>query len=178
MKKISILMASALALALVAVSCTTTASATKADAPAAAAAPKEELVASAAAPLVLKAKSAVLTNGGGEGIVLENGSNVGYWSSVDDTIVWTINVADAGDYSVTVDYAVATEFAGAAAKVFSGDSSVEWPLVKTTGDWGVYKKLELGNLTLAAGETTITMQATAIKNRFVANVKSVTLTKM
>jgi len=154
-----------------AVSCASTAPAKVEDK----AAPKAEAKAPVDGPIVLKASKATITVGGGEGIRVEDGGNIGYWSSTDDIVAWTFDAAE-GEYTVTVEYAVDQSFANAKATVTVGDTVLDWA-VASTGTWGDYKKLDLGAVKLSAGSNTLKMQATAIADRFVANVKSVTLTK-
>jgi hypothetical protein len=156
---------------------TSAAPAASAAAPAAAAPAKaSDPVASAAAPLVLKADAAKLKDGGGEGIRLEDAGNVGWWSSVKDLVSWTFQVADAGDYTLKINYSVDAQFANSAVKITVGDKSLDWA-VASTETWKNFVDFELGTVALAAGPQTITFQATKLPDRFVANVKSITITK-
>jgi hypothetical protein len=160
-------------------SCASTGSTAAAPAaPAAAPAQVEESLptVSASEDLVLAAAKAKLVSGGGEGIRIENGENVGWWSSKGDIVSWKLQVAEAGEYIIKVNYSVDPEFAQAVVKVTVGDSSLDWT-VASTGAWGKYVDFEVGSVTLPAGAQTLAMQATTIKNRFVANVKSVTISK-
>ncbi len=163
MKKSMVVLA---VIALVSILATSCASAPKAEA---GAAPK-------AVNVVLRADKAKLVDGGGEGIRLEGGGNVGYWSSTEDLVKWDMVIAEAGDYTVMVDYSVDKSFADAVVKVSLAGQDIEWK-VESTDSWGTYKKAEIGTVTLAAGTHPASMQATAIANRFVANVKSIILTK-
>ncbi len=124
----------------------------------------------------LRAKDAVITARGGEGVHLEAGGNVGYWSSTDDTVEWEYEIEEAGDYSVIVEYSVASSFKDAEVNVDVSGTVLAWT-VENTREWSNYKKVDIGTVSLEEGANTLTMQATKIINRFVANVMSVTLEK-
>lgn len=169
MKKRVLLVIAMVLIAALVVSCASSAPA-KADA-------KKTDAAAADKPIKLKAQKAKLVSGGGEGIRMEDGGNVGYWGNLNDQIVWTLEIPEDGDYVVSVQYSVAENFANATVKVTVGDQVLpDWTVV-STGTWGSYKNVDLGTLTLKAGSYPVTMQATAIANRFVANTKYLLFTK-
>ena len=128
------------------------------------------------APIKLKAFKAKLVSGGGEGIRMEDGGNVGYWGHLDDKVQWTADIPEEGDYVVSVQYSVAESFANATVNVTVGDTVLEWKVLSTS-TWSNYKNVDLGEVHLAAGSVPVEMQATAIANRFIANVKYLLLTK-
>lgn len=187
MKKSVLILAACALVAGLAVSCTTSGAATTATkAPAAAveAVDPGPVVAPTISTLSVKdaihlrAPRAKITKGaGGEGVHVEAGGNVGYWSSVNDIITWEFDVAEDGDYAIVIDYAVAKEFANAKVKTTVGDATFEWFAVETASDWGKYVKIDVGTASLTAGKHSLTLQAVSIANRFVANLKSVYLVK-
>jgi hypothetical protein len=126
--------------------------------------------------IVLDAVKAKLTSVGGEGIRIEGAGNVGWWASLDDVVTWTFDVAEAGDYDIIVNYSAASSFAGAMINTTVADQTLEWKAASTE-DWTNYTDLNIGTVKLPAGPQTLTLQATKIRNRFVANVMKVTLKK-
>jgi hypothetical protein len=173
-KKIAIVLAVSVIVVLLAASCASTGSSAATE-PAAAPAPAPAPV-PAGPKIVLDATKAKLTSGGGEGIRMEAGGNVGYWSSLDDIITWTFDVAEAGDYEVILNYSAASSFAGALAKCTVADQVLEWKAV-STDDWTSYTDLNIGTVKLAAGPQTLALQGTKIRVRFVANIQFVALKK-
>jgi hypothetical protein len=175
-KKIAIVLAVSVIVVLLAASCASTGSSAATEPAAAPAAAPAPAPAPAGPKIVLDATKAKLTSGGGEGIRMEAGGNVGYWSSLDDIITWTFDVAEAGDYDVILNYSAASSFAGALAKVTVADQVLEWK-ASSTDDWTSYTDLNVGTVKLAAGPQTLSLQGTKIRVRFVANIMFVALVK-
>ena len=85
--------------------------------------------------------------------------NLGWWISADDRGVWTINVAAAGKYEVLVDTACPKEEAGKLFTVEVGGETVSGRVTATNG-WEDYREEKVGELTLAAGESRLTVRPT------------------
>jgi len=125
--------------------------------------------------IMLMAPYATLVTNGA--LVLENGNtNIGWWESLDDQIIWTADIPRRGNYTVKVVYSVAEEFAGSTVNVTVGGETMEWKL-ESTGDWSNYTTAEVGSVRLSKGSVEVKLQAIDIPDRFVGNVQVVLLTK-
>ena len=82
--------------------------------------------------------------------------NLGYWQSEQDRAVWTIDVAKAGRYNITMEWAlpkiVTSNRLGLSA---SGNELIV--RVPATGNWDTYKRQLIGTMQLKAGEQSLTM---------------------
>jgi putative membrane-bound dehydrogenase-like protein len=83
--------------------------------------------------------------------------NLGYWSSLDDHAVWTINGARGGKYAVEFEWACDSSVAGNPWLLESGAESLAGK-VDSTGNWDTYRKKIVGELTLAAGGHRLTLR--------------------
>jgi hypothetical protein len=84
----------------------------------------------------------------GSSLVLEKKyGNLGFWTSDDDHVVWSVDVPRAGKYAVSLDWACA-------------DSSAGKPFVLTGGasDWDHYKQAKVGEIVLTAGAQRLTFK--------------------
>jgi len=87
----------------------------------------------------------------GASLVLEKKyGNLGFWTSDDDHVVWSVDVPKAGKYAVWLDWACADSSAGKAF-VLSGGASDVTGKVEGTGDWDHYKQAKVGEIVLTAG---------------------------
>jgi len=92
----------------------------------------------------------------GPTIVLEEKHrNLGWWSSVDDVVTWTIDVPESGTYRVEIDYACDAHAAGHRLVMSSRGSSLTHKIAATSG-WDDYQTTEIGTLELSAGVQTVT----------------------
>ena len=90
--------------------------------------------------------------------------NLGFWGSVDDRAVWTINVSKAGKYSIRLNYACDNGTAGNDVVFDVAEQSVKAKIVGT-GSWENYQTAILGELNLPAGQHRLTVRATeTLKN--------------
>ncbi|MBM3968583.1 MAG: c-type cytochrome [Planctomycetes bacterium] len=85
--------------------------------------------------------------------------NLGYWQSVDDRAVWTINVTKPGKHSIRLNYACDNSTAGNEVVFAVGNQSVKAKVVGT-GAWENYQTAILGELKLSAGQHRLTVRAT------------------
>ncbi|MFM9960104.1 MAG: PVC-type heme-binding CxxCH protein [Planctomycetaceae bacterium] len=90
--------------------------------------------------------------------------NLGYWGSVDDRAVWTINVAKPGKHSIRMNYACDNGTAGNEVVIEVSGQSVTAKIVGT-GAWENYQTAILGELNLPAGQHRLTVRSTeSLKN--------------
>jgi len=128
--------------------------------------------------ITLAAEDATLTSDGA--LTLEGddaeGYNVGWWETITDEVSWDIDVESAGTYTVTINYACDPEFPGSTVVVSVGDQSVQGT-IRDTSAWSSYITQELGEIELESGAQTVSIQASAVANRFVCNLRKIELTK-
>lgn len=111
----------------------------------------------------------------GSTIVLEEKHrNLGWWSSADDIVVWTINVPHTGKYQVQWQYACDQSAAGNRVTIEAAGKSVS-KKVQQTDSWDDYRTDSLGELELPAGEVRITMKPTSRPLPALADVKVIEL---
>ncbi|MBY0523457.1 MAG: c-type cytochrome [Gemmataceae bacterium] len=106
--------------------------------------------------LLLKA-----TNGEiyGKTLVLEKKyGNLGFWTSEDDHVTWSVEVPKAGKYAVWIDYACA-ENPSAKAFLLEAGANQLTSKVAVTGSWDVYKQTKAGELVLSAGAQRLTLRS-------------------
>ncbi|MBS0205513.1 MAG: HEAT repeat domain-containing protein [Planctomycetes bacterium] len=111
----------------------------------------------------------------GPTIVIEDAhQNLGWWSSAEDVVVWTINVPQPGKYSVNWHYACDPSAAGSRLIVDAAGKSLSHRVEKTTS-WDDYRTQTLGELELPAGQVRVTLKPASPPLPALADVKSVTL---
>lgn len=111
----------------------------------------------------------------GPTIVIEDShKNLGWWSSADDIVVWTINVPKPGKYSVSWLYACEPSAAGSRVIVDAAGKSLTHRVDKTNS-WDDYQTQTLGELELPAGQVRVTLKPASRPLPALADVKSVTL---
>jgi putative membrane-bound dehydrogenase-like protein len=103
--------------------------------------------------------------------------NLGYWSHQDDFAAWTVDVAAAGKYSVTLDYACENSNAG---NTFALESDMGQLLGKVagTGTWDNYKTTNIGEITLATGQQRLTFRPTAPVKGAMIDLRMIRLVKV
>ena len=107
-------------------------------------------------------------------ILEEQHQNLGWWSSADDIVVWTINVPQQGRYSVEWTWACDAQAAGNRVVVEALGKSITSRVAKTAG-WDDYQTSQLGILELPAGEVRLTMKPRSRPLPALGDVKSVVL---
>jgi putative heme-binding domain-containing protein len=96
----------------------------------------------------------------GKTLVLEKKyGNLGFWQSADDRAVWTMEVPKAGKYTVWLDWACDKASAGQTLALEVSTSAVLQIKVQSTGDWDTYRFDKVGQVTLPAGQVTVTMRS-------------------
>jgi putative membrane-bound dehydrogenase-like protein len=114
----------------------------------------------------------------GPTIVLEEKyGNLGFWSSPDDRVVWTIDVAKAGRYAVWLDWACPPDTAGKSFLLQAGLSQTTGK-VESTGNWDTYRQAKVGEIVLAAGQQRVTFRSAGKIYHPLLDLKSVKLIPM
>ncbi len=115
------------------------------------------------------------------------------WTSVDDSLVWELDVATTGDYHVELLYTCPIDDAGSTIELSVGEQRVTgkvvpgWdPPLYTNQDtlprppgesqMKEFRALDLGNIRLDRGRAPLTIRATDIPGRHVMDLRAVTLT--
>jgi alpha-L-fucosidase len=127
--------------------------------------------------IVAKADTADLSGG----LQVENGPDydIGYWTDSSDSAKWTVVVpAGPGIYTVSIDYSCDNDSSGSTFDIAASPGSKVGGMVVGTGSgtWANYKTVQLGNLHIAPGVQTITVQATSKPGLAVMNLQSIILT--
>jgi hypothetical protein len=94
---------------------------------------------------------------GGTLIFEEQYGNLGFWSSLDDHAVWTIEAARPGKYIVEFDWACDASVAGNGWQLETPSVNLTGK-IEATGDWNTYRKARVGEITLAAGKQRVVMR--------------------
>jgi len=101
--------------------------------------------------------------------------NLGWWSSADDLVAWTIRVPKPGKYQIEWTYACDPSAAGNRVTLDIGGTLVT-VRVQATQSWDDYRRQPLGELNLDAGELRIVMQPASRPLPALADVTALTLT--
>ncbi|QNN24966.1 alpha/beta hydrolase fold domain-containing protein [Planctomycetales bacterium ZRK34] len=99
--------------------------------------------------------------------------NIGYWVNPDDYVTWELKVREPGEYRVVINYAAAKGNARIAAEAAGSVAEAARP---STGGFDQYRDLELGALTLPAGNVELRIRS-ADGKRPMINLRRVVLTK-
>ena len=108
-------------------------------------------------------------------VIEESHKNLGWWSSADDAVSWTIMAPRAGRYSVSWTWACEASAAGNTVVIEAVGKTVRHKVTATPG-WDQYQSANLGELELPVGEVRLTLKAASRPLPALADVKSVTLT--
>ena len=107
-------------------------------------------------------------------VIEEQHKNLGWWSSSDDIVVWTINVPKTAKYTVAWIWACDAQAAGNSVTVEALGRSFTRKVGKTNG-WDDYQTIDLGELELPAGEVRLTLKPASRPLPALGDVKSVVL---
>eukprot|EP00456_Euglypha_rotunda_P076345 TRINITY_DN713_c0_g1_i6.p1 TRINITY_DN713_c0_g1~~TRINITY_DN713_c0_g1_i6.p1 ORF type:complete len:1788 (+),score=452.87 TRINITY_DN713_c0_g1_i6:3244-8607(+) len=107
-------------------------------------------------------------------VIEEKHRNLGWWSSADDTVVWTIKIPQAGKYQFQWTYACDQSAAGNRIVIDAGGTSISREVQKTAG-WDDYQTQEIGDVDVPAGEIRITAKPASRPLPALADVKSIVL---
>ena len=101
--------------------------------------------------------------------------NLGFWSSLDDHVVWKVEVARPGKYLVEFDWACDSSVAGNRWLLKSGGESLAGK-VDSTGDWTTYHRAQVGEISLKSGMQRIEMRPAEKPQGAMIDLKSIRLT--
>jgi len=107
-------------------------------------------------------------------VIEEQHRNLGWWSSADDLVVWTVDVPAAGKYSVSWTWACDPQAAGNSVTVEAMGKSFTRPVTKTAS-WDDYQTTTLGELELPQGEVRLTLKPASRPLPALGDVQSVVL---
>ena len=111
----------------------------------------------------------------GDTLVLEDThSNLGFWQSENDHVVWTIDVPVAGEYLVFLEWACDDSVEGNTAAIEVADQRLNVH-VRGTGDWNQYRREVVGRVQLQPGQHRIGVRAVGRIEGFLFDFKSLTL---
>lgn len=114
----------------------------------------------------------------GTTLVLEEGfKNLGYWSSLDDHAVWTVDAPRSGTYRVAFDWACHEACARNVWRLESPVGTVTGT-VGSTGTWENYQQADVGELPLRAGKQRIVMRAAQRVQGAMIDLKAIRLTPL
>ena len=111
----------------------------------------------------------------GPKIVIEKQhGNIGWWSSPEDHVVWTVEAPQAGAYRLWIHYACANDSAGNTLVIRSGECA-SLHKIGGTGSWENYHALEIGELKLNAGVNEIILRSEGTLRNALFDLKGVKL---
>lgn len=90
-------------------------------------------------------------------ILEEKYGNLGWWSSSDDVVSWTLDVPASGRYRVDIDYACDPQAAGHRLIATSRGGSLTHKVTATDG-WDDYRTTTIGEIDLPAGVQSVTLK--------------------
>jgi putative heme-binding domain-containing protein len=100
-------------------------------------------------------------------------TNLGYWKSANDRAEWELEVAKAGDYEVTLEYACPPA-GGGTFVLESGGERLTGP-VESTGSWERYSSRPIGTIRFAVGKQTVVVRAEGAPREALFDLKAVRL---
>ena len=107
-------------------------------------------------------------------VIEEKHRNLGWWSSADDIVIWTINIPQPGKYQLQWTYACDPSAAGNQIAIDAAGTSISHRVQKTAG-WEDYQTREIGVLDVPAGEIRITAKPASRPLPALADVKAMVL---
>jgi putative membrane-bound dehydrogenase-like protein len=94
----------------------------------------------------------------GPTIVIEaKHGNLGWWSSAEDSVVWTVDVPARGDYRVELEWACDAAAAGHRLMIQGGQSPLVHQVAATAG-WDDYQAKSIGTIELESGPRRLTIR--------------------
>ncbi len=111
----------------------------------------------------------------GSTVVLEKKyGNLGYWSSEDDRVVWSVEVSRPGTYAVWLDWACDNPSAGKPFLLQAGANQLTGK-VSSTGSWDTYRREKVGDIVLPAGRQRLIFRSAKRIFSPLIDLKSITL---
>jgi hypothetical protein len=101
-------------------------------------------------------------------------NNLGWWTSADDHVIWTIEVPKAGLYTVWIECACANDSAGNTLSVRRGDARLLYK-VEGTNSWDEYRSRKIGELQLVEGTQEIIVRGEGTIRNALIDLKGVKL---
>jgi hypothetical protein len=81
------------------------------------------------------------------------------WNSKNDYISWSVEVKQAGDYTVRLNYACPDDHAGSQCAIGVNDEDAKLAFqIPTTGGWSDYRPIQCGTIHLGPGKSTISLR--------------------
>ncbi|MFN0054893.1 MAG: PVC-type heme-binding CxxCH protein [Planctomycetales bacterium] len=103
--------------------------------------------------------------------------NLGFWSSLDDHAVWTIEASVAGLYRVEFEWACDASVAGNAWRL-EGPEGALTGQTEATDNWDTYRRAEVGQLSLVQGRQRIVLQAVEKPDGALIDLKAIRLMRL
>jgi hypothetical protein len=94
----------------------------------------------------------------GKSLRLENGRNLGFWSTVGDRASWPLRIHTAGTFRIELEYALGVSDVGSSLTLAVGERRLTVTPAATEG-WGDYRVRTIGLITLPAGEHELSLRA-------------------
>jgi putative heme-binding domain-containing protein len=91
-------------------------------------------------------------------VLEEKHGNLGHWSTNDDHVVWSVDVPQAGKYTVWLDWACDDRMAGRRFVLEAGANRLTGK-VAGTGTWDNYRQARVGEIVLEAGPQRVAFRA-------------------
>ncbi|HTI51714.1 MAG TPA: c-type cytochrome [Planctomycetaceae bacterium] len=112
----------------------------------------------------------------GEGIIFEEkpNANVGQWRNARDHIVWTVELREAADFDVWLDWACDDYHSGNTFSLYGGDPAIRHT-VTNSGSWYRYRQEKIGTTHLAPGLHRLTLQPEGEIKRALMDLRTVFL---
>ena len=100
--------------------------------------------------------------------------NLGFWGSPLDYAAWTVEVPQAGQFSLSLDYACDASSAGNRFLIHCGDQQLEG-LSESTGTWDNYRSKQVGRLYLPAGRSRIVIRGDGLQQGYLMDLHQMVL---
>jgi hypothetical protein len=107
-------------------------------------------------------------------VIEEKNHNLGWWSSADDVVVWTIKIPEPGKYQCQWTYACDPAAAGNRIVIDVAGTGLARDVQKTAS-WDDYQTQDIGVVELPAGEVRVTAKPASRPLPALADVKSIVL---
>lgn len=104
----------------------------------------------------------------------EKHRNLGYWGSIEDHAVWSLNVPKAGKYRVTIEYACDDSTAGNRWRLAVAQESLAGT-VEGTGVWENYRSVNVGEIELPAGTSELVFRSDGNVRSHLLDLRSIRL---
>ncbi|MCB9940075.1 MAG: c-type cytochrome [Planctomycetaceae bacterium] len=100
--------------------------------------------------------------------------NLGYWGSIEDHAVWSLDVPKAGKYRVTIEYACPDAASGNRWRMAVGQETLSGA-VEGTGSWDNYRSVNVGEIDLPAGSSELVFRSDGNIQSHLMDLRSIRL---